>query len=72
MCEFVHRTEAPPEPALWPDEDYRNLYHTAGLEIELLFRPLARGDEGISWRSETDVSPWSIYVVRRSHASREL
>jgi SAM-dependent methyltransferase len=54
----------PVEDILWPDEDYRSVYAEAGLEVERFERPLASGDEGIDWISETRVSPWSIYVLR--------
>ena len=33
------------------------------LEPLVVERPLATGDEGISWASETSVAPWAIYVL---------
>lgn len=54
----------PVDDILWPDTDYRAVYREAGLEIERFERPLARGDEGIDWISETRVSPWAVYVLR--------
>jgi SAM-dependent methyltransferase len=54
----------PVEDILWPDEDYRSVYREAGLELERLEKPLATGEEGIPWVSETAVAPWAIYVLR--------
>gem|GEM_PF-196234 len=54
----------PVEDILWPDEDYRTVYREAGLEVEWMEKPLATGDEGVDWVSETRVAPWAIYVLR--------
>lgn len=50
---------------LWSDPDYRAVFRAAGLEPERVERPLATGDEGVAWISETTVVPWTIYVLRR-------
>ena len=55
----------PVDDVLWPEADYRAVYRAAGLEPEHLVQPLARGDEGIDWVSETGVAPWAIWVLRR-------
>lgn len=54
----------PVDDILWPDEDYRTVFRDAGLEIERFEQPLATGEEGIAWVSETRVAPWAIYVLR--------
>lgn len=54
----------PVDDILWPDPDYREVYAEAGLEVERVERPLAVGDEGVDWVSETEVAPWAIYVLR--------
>ena len=54
----------PVEDILWPDHDYRMVFREAGLEPEHVSRPLAAGDEGIPWVSETRIAPWTIYVLR--------
>jgi len=54
----------PVDDILWPDEDYREVFAAAGLEVERMERPLARGDEGVDWISEAEIAPWSIYVLR--------
>jgi SAM-dependent methyltransferase len=54
----------PVEDVLWPHEDYLRVYEAAGLETIRVDRPLAVGDEGVRWRSELDVPPWAIYLLR--------
>ncbi len=54
----------PVEDVLWLDEDYRAVFRQAGLEPERIERPLATGNEGIPWVSETRVAPWAIYILR--------
>lgn len=59
----------PVQDILWPDADYRRVYERAGLEPVVVEQPLARGDEGIAWVSETHVAPWTIYLLRSSGAA---
>ena len=54
----------PVDDILWPHEDYLRVYREAGLEVVHTERPLARGDEGNAWKSETSVAPWAIYLLR--------
>lgn len=58
----------PVDDILWPDDDYRGVFAEAGLEVECMERPLAVGDEGVDWASETEVAPWSIYVLKAAGA----
>lgn len=53
----------PVEDILWPHEDYLEVFEQASLEVVTVERPLANGDEGIAWGSETSVAPWAIYVL---------
>jgi len=53
----------PCEDVLCRDETYRRLYSDAGLEVVADYRPVATGDEGIPWVSETRVAPWVIWVL---------
>lgn len=55
----------PVDDILWPEADYRAVYHAAGLEPESLLHPLASGHEGVAWVSETKVAPWAIWVLAR-------
>jgi SAM-dependent methyltransferase len=54
----------PVEDVVWPDEDYQSVYLDSGLEQVSSVAPLASGDEGIDWVSETKIAPWRIYVLR--------
>lgn len=56
----------PVEDVLCTDEDYADLYRQARLAPIQLHRPLGMSDEPIEWVTETDVSPWVIYVLKRS------
>jgi SAM-dependent methyltransferase len=58
------RDGRPAEDILCTDEAYRVLYARAGLEVVADCRPLARGDEGWPWVSETRVAPWVIWVLK--------
>ena len=58
------RDRRPVEDILWHDRDYRSVYRESGLEVERLERPLATGDEGVEWISETRVAPWAMYALR--------
>ncbi|MGD2071070.1 MAG: methyltransferase domain-containing protein [Gemmatimonadota bacterium] len=55
----------PVEDILWPHEDYLRVFAQAGLDVVEFEQPLARGDEGVAWKSELTVPPWSLYVLRR-------
>lgn len=58
----------PVEDIFWPHEDYLRVYRESGLEVVRFERPLAMGNEGIAWKSETRVAPWSIYLLKRTVA----
>jgi len=60
----------PVDDILWPDENYRDVYREAGLEIERVERPLATGDEGVDWVSETEIAPWVIYILKSTDEPR--
>jgi SAM-dependent methyltransferase len=67
---------APPcEDVLCTDRAYRQMYGDAGFEVIADHRPLALGDDGTSWVSETHVAPWVIWVLGRTrdeaHPHRE-
>lgn len=56
----------PVEDVLCTDEAYATAYERAGLEVLHLHRPLGRADEPFAWVSETEVSPWVIYVLGKA------
>ena len=53
---------------IWFDEDYRQLFRDAGLELVGRHAPLGQRDEPFEWVSEISVSPWVIYVVSGSRS----
>jgi SAM-dependent methyltransferase len=55
----------PVEDIFWTDGDYLEVYRSAGLTPIQTYRPLAKQSEPFSWVSETEVSPWAIYVLGR-------
>jgi SAM-dependent methyltransferase len=60
--DFADRT--PAVDILWPDASYRENYTEAGLKVEEMLQPLARGDEPFLWINETQIAPWTIYVLK--------
>ena len=61
----------PCQDVLCGDQTYRQLYADAGLEVIADHRPLAKGDEGVPWVSETRVAPWVIWVLGRTRGRGE-
>lgn len=55
----------PVDDYLWLHDDYLDLFAAAGLELLAEHRPLGHEDEPYDWVSETEVSPWVIYVAGR-------
>ncbi len=53
----------PVEDIVWSDEDYREVYRHAGLELIETRKPLASPEEPYDWVSETEIAPWVIYVL---------
>jgi SAM-dependent methyltransferase len=56
----------PVEDVLCTEEAYREAYARAGLTPIEVHRPLGGPDEPFEWVSETDVSPWAIYILERA------
>lgn len=57
--------QRPVDDILWPDEDYRKVYKSAGLELVETYRPLGKKSEPYQWVNETKIAPWVIYVLRK-------
>ncbi len=53
----------PTVDVLCSHECYCTIYQESGLQTLAVYKPLARGDEGYSWISETTIAPWVIYVL---------
>lgn len=58
--------ERPVEDFIWTDEDYREVYKKAALRLVNTYKPLAQGNEPYSWINETQIAPWTIYVLKRA------
>lgn len=58
--------QRPVEDILCTDEDYREVYERAGLEIVKMYKPLAKESEPYEWVTETKIAPWVIYVLRKA------
>jgi len=54
----------PVEDIVWSDEDYREAFTRAGLEVVTTHKPLGRPDEGYPWVCESRIAPWVIYVLK--------
>lgn len=55
----------PVEDFLWSHQDYLDLFAAAGLNLITHHEPLARPEEPYQWLTETKISPWVIYVLRK-------
>ena len=53
----------PVEDVLCTGESYDRAYRKARLRVLQVHQPLGRADEPFEWVSETDASPWAIYVL---------
>ena len=53
----------PAVDVIWPDEDYREVYRCAGLQVVEVRKPLGRADEPFEWVNETTIPPWTIYIL---------
>jgi len=56
----------PVEDIVWTDADYHELYRSAGLEVEQVYKPLALSEEPYPWVNETRIAPWVIYVLKKA------
>jgi SAM-dependent methyltransferase len=55
----------PVNDVLFPEESYRDVFACVGLEPVEVLRPLGKKDEPYDWISETEVAPWTIYVLKK-------
>ncbi|MFX0114643.1 MAG: class I SAM-dependent methyltransferase [Candidatus Hodarchaeota archaeon] len=56
----------PVEDILWTDEAYQEVFRRAGLELVRIYQPLAKKNEPYQWINETQIPPWSIYVLKKT------
>lgn len=57
----------PVEDIFWTEEDYHKLFDMSGLEVEAIYKPLGRQDEPFNWVMETQIAPWIIFVLKKTH-----
>ncbi len=62
----------PVEDIVWSDEDYREAFTRAGLEVVTTHKPLGKPDEAYSWVSEAHTAPWVIYVLKAAEPSARI
>ncbi len=48
------------------EEDYATVYDKAHLTIIKKYKPLATGKEPYHWVNETQIAPWTIYVLQKN------
>jgi hypothetical protein len=53
----------PVEDILCTPDSYLEAYARAGLSVLEVHRPLGVAADPVSWKSETAVAPWTIYVL---------
>ncbi len=51
---------------LMSDDAYRDVYKRAGIEVVATYKPLAKVDDPGPWVNETTITPWVIYVLKKS------
>ena len=56
----------PVEDVLWTHAAWLEAYELAGLAVLETCRPLGSLAEPYAWRSETEIPPWTIYVLARA------
>jgi len=55
----------PVEDIIWFDNEYQNLFKTAGLKLMETLKPLGKTSEPYAWVNETKIAPWVIYVLKK-------
>lgn len=61
----------PVEDIFWTVSDYYKLFDRAGLELEATYKPLGYDHEPYIWKSEKDVAPWMIFVLKLPEPQNE-
>ncbi len=57
--------QRPVEDTIWLEADYLELFSKAGLNLEASYKPLGKKEEPFEWKSELDIAPWVIYVLKK-------
>lgn len=59
------------EDYLCLDEDYRQIFVQAHLQLIETYRPLGFPDEPFTWVNEMKIAPWVIYVLGKEFVSKK-
>jgi SAM-dependent methyltransferase len=54
----------PVEDIFWSVGDYYELFNRAGLEVKAIYKPLGYDHEPYNWKSEKEIAPWMIFVLK--------
>lgn len=57
--------QRPVEDTIWFEADYLELFSKAGLRLEASYKPLGKKEEPFEWKSELDIAPWVVYVLKK-------
>jgi ubiquinone/menaquinone biosynthesis C-methylase UbiE len=49
----------------WQEDDYREVFENAGLEISKIHKPLGLTSDGYNWKDEKIFAPSSVFVTRK-------
>lgn len=55
----------PVEDIIWSHGHYNELFENCNLKIEAMYKPLGKHDEPFAWKSELELAPWVIYVLKK-------
>ncbi len=56
----------PVEDILCTDSQYRKLYQKSKLKLIDVFHPLGKATDPIKWKTETQIAPWTIYLLGKN------
>ncbi len=51
----------------WTDDDYKEIINESGLNLVEQFYPLGDSKDGIGWLTETKVSPYVTYILKKQN-----
>ena len=55
----------PVEDIFWSMDDYNKLFNLADLKIEAIYKPVGYNNEPFDWKSEMEIAPWMIFVLKK-------
>lgn len=50
----------------WTESDYRHFFKEAGFDLVKVHYPLGQADEGLEWKEETTLSPFVVFIAKKS------